>query len=82
MKGYEKWSYAPYTPLLADTGDIYVCRIVPDKNNIHLEWLDGACDSYRVFYKKTTEEQFSLAGNTDMLRRSGRYGCQLFTSRR
>ena len=40
MKGYNFWSYAPYKPLLRDVGDIYICRIAPNKNNIHFEWLD------------------------------------------
>ena len=56
MKGYNKWSYAPYRPFLTDVGDIYVCRIVPDQTSIHFEWLDTECASYTVFYRKRNTE--------------------------
>ena len=52
MKGYNLWSYAPYRPLLQDVGDIYICRIVPDIQSIHFEWL-GDNDNYKVFYRKS-----------------------------
>ena len=26
MRGYDKWSYAPYKPFLTEIGDIYICR--------------------------------------------------------
>lgn len=64
MKGHGLWSYTPYTPLLTDTGDIYVCRIVPYKNKIHLEWLGGDFSEYSVFIRKSGDEDFSFAGKT------------------
>ena len=39
MKGYNGWSYAPYRPYFFNVGDIYVCRIAPSENAIHIEWL-------------------------------------------
>ena len=61
MKGTSSWSYRPYKPLLYDTGDIYICRIAPGKNEIHLEWLacGGECS---VYFRKRGEEHFALAG--------------------
>ena len=51
MKGYSLWSYAPYKPLLRNVGDIYICRVAPNKNSIHFEWLDTG-DIYSVFTKR------------------------------
>ena len=63
MKGYSLWSYRPYKPLLYDTGDIYICRIAPDKDKIHLEWIAciGECS---VYFRKRGEGDFTLAGKT------------------
>ena len=63
MKGYNKWSYAPYKPLLTEVGDIYICRVVPGKTAIHFEWLGefGECE---VFYRKRNEEKFEFCGKT------------------
>lgn len=65
MKGYNLWSYAPYKPLLHDVGDIYICRIAPNKNNIHFEWLDTESGEYTVFYRKRDMEEFILCGKTN-----------------
>ena len=48
MKGSNTWSYAPYRPLLANVGDIYICRIAPQKNAIHFEWLDTDDANYII----------------------------------
>ena len=37
MKGYNGWSYRPYKPFLFDSGDIYICRVVPSENAVHFE---------------------------------------------
>ena len=37
MKKPKTWSYAPYKPLFFNTGDIYVCRVVPHEKSIHFE---------------------------------------------
>jgi hypothetical protein len=52
MKGYNKWSYAPYKPLINDGNNSYINRVVPSENAIHFEWLniDG---EKSVFYKKS-----------------------------
>lgn len=49
MKGQSGWSYSPYRPFLTETGDLYVCRIAPTENSIHIEWLDTKEDEYNVF---------------------------------
>ena len=64
MKGYNLWSYAPYHPLLRNIGDIYVCRIAPGKDYIHVEWLDIGADEYTVFYRKRDENDFVACGRT------------------
>lgn len=65
MKKHEGWSYAPYRPLFVNVGDIYVCRVAPEVQSIHFEWLgiegDGA---YTVHYKKRDAEGFACAGET------------------
>lgn len=62
MKGSNKWSYAPYSPLLWNTGDIYICRLAPGKDYIHLEWLNAGCDRYEVLCRSRGEGDFSLCG--------------------
>ena len=53
MKFDNKWSYSPYRPFFFETGDIYICRIVPCEHSIHIEWLpDNATEKYSVYYKK------------------------------
>ena len=63
MKGQNTWSYQPYQPFLWETGDIYICRIVPYETKIHLEWL-GEASVYRVYYRAKGSESFLLAGET------------------
>lgn len=65
MKGNNKWSYAPYQPLLRNVGDIYVCRLAPSKNAIHLEWLglEEGCE-YEILFRKRDEGEFLSAGKT------------------
>ncbi len=64
MKGYNLWSYVPYKPLLRNVGDIYICRIAPNVNNIHFEWLDTKNEEYTVFYRKRNTEEFIVCGKT------------------
>lgn len=63
MRGQSTWSYRPYRPLLTEVGDIYICRIVPHMDRIHLEWLTAA-DSYEIFYRSRGEGDFLRAGST------------------
>ena len=58
MKGYNGWSYAPYKPLLFETGDIYICRVVPGMNRVHFEWIDSGDGEYQVYYRKRGNEEF------------------------
>ena len=62
MKGSNTWSYAPYRPLLTNVGDIYICRVVPQKNAIHFEWLDIGDTSYSIFYRERNTDDFLYAG--------------------
>ena len=66
MRGYNGWSYAPYRPFFFEVGDIYVCRIVPSENAIHIEWLGEGEKEYGVFFKKRDEESFINAGSTKL----------------
>lgn len=60
MKGLNTWSYAPYRPFLYEVGDIYICRVAPDENEIHFEWLSRDGESYKIFCRKRGEEKFVL----------------------
>lgn len=64
MKGNNLWSYKPYKPLLRNIGDIYICRVAPNKDSIHFEWLDSGCDEYSVFYRKRDDGEFLNCGKT------------------
>ncbi len=64
MKGYNKWSYAPYRPPLRYIGDIYISRVVPSESSVYFEWLgDKGCE-YTVFYRERGSEEFIRSGVT------------------
>lgn len=65
MKGCNLWSYHPYRPFLRNTGDIYICRLVPSMSSIHLEWL--AIDDkpeYHIYCRVRGQEDFLPCGTT------------------
>ena len=64
MQGQNTWSYAPYNPLLRDAGDIYICRVAPGKDSIHMEWLDIGAADYTVYCRVRGAESFSACGST------------------
>ncbi len=64
MKGYNRWSYTPYKPLIHNVGDIYICRIAPSPNAIHFEWLAIEAAEYSVFYRKREDAEFVCCGKT------------------
>lgn len=66
MKGCNLWSYHPYRPLLSNIGSIYISRIVPSLDSVHLEWLgcEGENTEYSVLYRIRGEDDFRLAGKT------------------
>ena len=64
MTGYNGWNYAPYKPFLFETGDIYICRVVPDVNSIHFEWLGEKGLEYQIFLREKEEGTFVCCGNT------------------
>ena len=51
MKGINSWSYQQYKPLCWYSGDIYICRLAPDFDSLHLEWLSIGEVEYSVYYK-------------------------------
>ena len=55
MQKSVQWSYKPYKPFLFDSGDIYICRVAPGKDFIHLEWLGDEGEEYSVFYRVRDE---------------------------
>lgn len=66
MIGHKGWSYAPYTPPLFDSGDIYICRVVPSPEAIHFEWLPlEDAREYAVFCRKRGEGDFAEIGKTN-----------------
>ena len=58
MKPVTSWDFHPYHPPVRDFGGIYICRLAPSKNAVHVEWLETDDKEYTVFYKKVgaTEE--------------------------
>ena len=63
MKGYNKWSYAPYKPLINDGAKIYISRVAPNENSVHFEWISNDT-SFNVFYKKRDAADFILYKTT------------------
>ena len=64
MKGYNKWSYAPYRPPLRYIGDIYISRVVPSESSVYFEWLGDSEGEYTVFYRERGSENFVRSGAT------------------
>jgi len=65
MKGYNQWSYCPYRPLMTDIGDIYICRLAPGVDTIHLEWLAVVAGQYDVFARvRGADAAYTHAGTT------------------
>ena len=62
MIGQNTWSYPAYTPLLWERGELYISRLAPGKDCIHLEWMP--CGETAVYIGKAGENHFSLAGST------------------
>lgn len=58
MKPATHWSYAPYRPPFWEVGDVYICRIAPDEDSVHLEWLDPGAPC-TLFWRKRGEASFS-----------------------
>ena len=64
MKGINTWSFQQYKPFCWHAGDIYICRVVPDSNKIHIEWLPIDAAEYEVYYRIRNQIEFKLAGTT------------------
>ena len=52
MKPVTSWDFHPYNPPVRDFGGIYICRLAPSKNAVHVEWLDIHETEYTVSYRK------------------------------
>lgn len=59
MRGTTTWSYHPYSPLLFDVGDIYICRLAPDETAIRVEWMPIDSSTYTVFYRRRGDGDFA-----------------------
>lgn len=64
MKGCRYWSYSPYRPPLFEVGEIYICRVAPSVDTIHIEWLCAGCEEYEVYCRVRSEGEFALCGVT------------------
>jgi hypothetical protein len=64
MKGYNKWSYAPYRPFLYSVGKPYICRVIPGVAEVQIEWLKENMTNFEVFYRKRDKGEFVKAGET------------------
>ena len=66
MKGINTWSYAPYRPFFYEVGEIYICRVVPSKSSVHLEWLPLEENAeYTIHYRVREAEEFLTWGSTE-----------------
>ncbi len=57
MRGQNTWSYHPYRPFLTDVGEIYICRIVPEQDRIHFEWISEE-NRFSVYYRVRNGSDF------------------------
>ena len=64
MKTPARWSHDPYRPPFIFVGDIYICRIAPEKDAIVFDWLPCGAESYSVFCRERGEEAFISVGKT------------------
>ena len=64
MIGHDSWSYRPYSPLLFETGDIYICRLAPFEDGAKFEWLPVGGEK-SIFCREKGKGEFVLAGKTD-----------------
>ena len=70
MKYNKKWSYRPYRPFFYEVGEPYINRIIPDVNNIHIEWCtDESVDNaeYEIYYRPRSEGEFKVCAKTSDL---------------
>lgn len=70
MKYNKKWSYRPYRPFFYEVGEPYINRIIPDVNNIHIEWCaDESVDNaeYEIYCRSRSEGEFKVCAKTSDL---------------
>ena len=62
MRGHSNWSHQPYKQAFHETGDIYICRIAPTGDKIHVEWYENDLGSVEIYYKlRDKDAEFILA---------------------
>ena len=61
MKGATSWSYAPYKPLMFDSGDIYICRVAPYQTSFTCDWISDSDESCTFHWRKEGEGDFQTA---------------------
>ena len=59
MKSHKNWSYTPYRPPFIEVGEPYICRVAPAAHSIELQWLPCGAQTYTVFCRKRSTEEFS-----------------------
>ncbi|MBQ0009663.1 MAG: hypothetical protein KBS76_00980 [Ruminococcus sp.] len=59
MRAVDRWSFTPYSPPFHDVGHPYICRIVPGKTSVHLEWIGEERPPFSVGYRPEGDEAFS-----------------------
>lgn len=64
MKPVSGWSYSPYRPPFYETGDPYICRVVPGEDSVHFEWLGDGTSAYTVFWRREGDDVFSSRETT------------------
>lgn len=68
MKAHSNWNYTPYKPLFFESGDIYICRVAPEKTEISFDWLPTDTGVVYEIYIREMDEQmekeFSFVGKT------------------
>ena len=70
VKYNKKWSYAPYRPFFYEVGEPYINRIIPNVNNIHIEWCadESNCNAeYEIYCRPRSEGEFKRYAETKAL---------------
>ena len=62
MKAHKSWSYAHYTPLFYDAGDIYICRIAPFAGGYTFDPKEAPARAFDVYLRKRNDGDFLRVG--------------------
>lgn len=65
MQARTAWNVTPYRPFLFDRGEIYICRVAPERNGISFAWLPlEDADEYQIFFGKRGAEKNCIGSTT------------------